>query len=174
MWKHIESYINQHREELDRHTPPGDMWARIEQELGQEQRPVRPFASFDNWIRLAAAIVLIIGGAWLWMNFTPQNSSPMTSLLPVIHQIDDASLQWKQAEQQYLEAIEQLQASLPDGWEDTETYQNLANDLDRVEADLNDIREAHDQVLNPDDSLLNVLKQKQEEHLGYLRELVKP
>ncbi len=171
MWKHIETYIDDHREELDQHNPPGGLWAHIESELDLD-RParVRLLAAFDNWLRLAAAIVLIVGGAWLWLQVTPEAPQNMSSLLPVIHEINQASEEWNQAEAEYVDQVWQLQLQLDDGWQDSEIYQKLAPSLEQVKSELQEIRQAHHAVTNQD-SLLSELIQAQQKHLRLLKRL---
>lgn len=173
MWKHIETYITDHRSELDRDTPPALLWDKIEKELEEpvSTSVVRKFAVYDNWIRIAAAVVLIVGGAWLWMKVVPQPQQQMSSILPVIHQIQDASQEWSDAEAAYLKEIEQIMGDLQDNWEDSDVYQSLQQEINQVEAELDDIRKAHESVFQ-EDSLLSELKSHQQEHLGYLRQLM--
>lgn len=173
MWKHIETYINDHRSELDRDTPPEQLWEKISRDLDQpeEVAPVRRLAAFDNWMRMAAAIVLILGGAWLWLKVVPQPQQPMSSILPVIHHIQDASQEWNEAEADYLAEIEKIMAQLQEGWEQSEVYDALQHDIDQVESELDDIRKAHDSVFQKD-SLLKELRSHQQKHLEYLRQLM--
>lgn len=173
MWKHIETYITDHRSELDRDTPPAQLWEKIQADLEEpEAKPViRRFATFDNWMRVAAAIVLIVGGAWLWMKVVPQPQQQMSSILPVIQHIQDASQEWNDAEAAYLLEIEQIMGKLQTNWESTSVYEALQSDIQEVEAELDAIRKAHDSVFQKD-SLLNELIKHQEEHLGYLRQLM--
>lgn len=173
MWKHIETYITDHRSELDRDTPPSHLWEKIQSDLGEPAaKPViKRFAAYDNWMRIAAAIVLILGGAWLWMKVVPQPQQPATSILPVIHQIQHASQEWSEAEKAYLQEISSIMDDLQENWEHSEVYQSLKEEIQQVETDLDEIRKAHDSVFQKD-SLLNELIKHQEEHLGYLRQLM--
>lgn len=173
MWKHIETYITDNRSDLDRDTPPSHLWDKIQQELEEpEAQPVvRKFATYDNWMRIAAAVVLILGGAWLWMQVVPQPQQPASSILPVIHQIKDASQEWSDAEAAYLLEISNIMNGLQDNWEHSAVYQSLQKDIEQVETELDEIRKAHGSVFQ-EDSLLNELKSHQEEHLGYLRRLM--
>lgn len=173
MWKHIETYITDHRSELDRDTPPGYLWDKIQLDLDEpEVKPViRRFAAYDNWMRIAAAVVLIMGGAWLWMKVVPQPQQPVTSILPVIHQIQDASEEWTEAEEAYLLEISTIMGELQENWESSSVYLSLESDIQEVKTDLDKIRKAHESVFQ-EDSLLNELKAHQEKHLGFLRQLM--
>lgn len=175
MWKHIETYIETHRSDLDRDTPPPDIWNKIEEELEEDQRRasgrIVRFGALDNWMRLAAAIVLILGGAWLWVQVIPQQPQQTTSLLPVVHTIQDAGADWEKAEASYLEEITLITGKLAVGWESSELYHQLRPELDRLERELNDIRRAHSEVFQKD-SLLDELRRKQDEHLHALRSLL--
>lgn len=53
----LEEHIRQNREELDRHTPPADMWEKIRKEL-KKGKPIS-----KKWISIAAMIVVILGTA---------------------------------------------------------------------------------------------------------------
>ncbi len=173
MWKHIETYITDHRSELDRDTPPDHLWDKIQMDLEEPKTRsvVKPFAAYDNWMRIAAAIVLILGGAWLWMKVVPQPQQPATSILPVIHQIQDASAEWSEAEAAYVLEISRIMGELQDDWQNSSVYEALQSDIQKVEAELDEIRKAHDSVFQKD-SLLNELKSRQQEHLGYLKQLM--
>lgn len=173
MWKHIETYITDHRSELDRDTPPAHLWEKIQLDLEEpEATPiVRRLAAYDNWMRMAAAIVLILGGAWLWMKVVPQPQQPASSILPVIHQIQDASAEWSETEAAYVLEISRIMGEFQDDWQNSSIYESLQSDIEQVEAELNEIRKAHGSVFQ-EDSLLNELKSHQEEHLGYLRQLM--
>lgn len=174
MWKHIETYIETHRSDLDRDTPPPGIWNKIEEELEEDQRRspgIVRFGAFDNWMRLAAAVVLILGGAWLWVRVIPQQPQQTTSLLPVVHTIQDAGAEWESAEEAYLEEITLITGKLAAGWESSELYHQLRPELDRLERELNEIRRAHSDVFQKD-SLLDELKRKQREHLQTLKSLL--
>lgn len=173
MWKHIETYITDHRSELDRDTPPSHLWDKIQLDLDEPAtNPViKRFAAYDSWMRIAAAVVLIFGGAWLWMKVVPQPQQPASSLLPVIHQIQDASQEWSEAEAAYVEEISRIMGELQEDWEHSPLYQSLHEDIQQVESELNEIRKAHDSVFQKD-SLLNELKSRQQKHLGYLKQLM--
>ncbi len=166
MWKHIETYLRLHRNDLDRDIPSPELWNRIADELDQDATPVRQMVQYDQWLRLAAAIVLILGGAWLWLLYSPELSGTV-SLLPVIHKVQHASPEWVKAEASYSDQIEQLllAASLSE-----EEKTSLAKDaqLVRVISELNEIRQAHLHGVNQD-SLLQELKQKHRQHLDLIR-----
>ncbi|MDP5172343.1 MAG: hypothetical protein NWR72_19010, partial [Bacteroidia bacterium] len=126
MWKHIESYIENHREELDQHTPPGHLWDRIEAKLDAPVPMRRKAMTFDNWVRLAAAIILVLGGAWIWIQFSPKQQLPSSSILPAIHQLHEASPEWNEAEAIYQQEMNQMlsEAGLQT-WQDAPAYQEL-------------------------------------------------
>ena len=167
MWKHIETYLRLHRSDLDRDQPSPELWNRIARELDRDAKPARRLAQFDQWIRLAAAIVLIAGGAWLWLRYSPE--LPNTAgLLPAIHHVQNASPEWVKAEKAYSDQLRQLlgAASL-----NKEEEASLVNDpqLVNVVSELNEIRSAHQKGINQD-SLLVQLKQKHHQHLDLIRQ----
>jgi hypothetical protein len=53
----LEEQIRQKREQLDRHTPPADIWEKIRKKL-KKGKPVS-----QRWISIAAMIVVILGTA---------------------------------------------------------------------------------------------------------------
>lgn len=174
MWKHIETYIKTHRSDLDRDQPSTQVWTQIAEKLEEDPsswsgRIVR-FDVTDSWMRVAAAVVLILGGAWLWLNVMPQHPQHSASLLPVIHTIHDASAEWDSAESDYLGTIEEIVSGLSIGWDTSALYLQLLPELERFQDELNEIRRSHS-AGHAEDSLLSELKHKQSEHLKLLESL---
>ncbi len=173
MWNHIETYIRDHREELDHKVPSPELWAKIAQDL--ESAPKGKVRSV-NWqwnqiFRVAAAVLMIIAGAWIWFRVAPQSTQPMSSLLPAIHQIQDAGPEWHEAEQAYRVQLEALVAQVDQDLERMPLYQRLLPRLTEVNQRLQEIRKAHSFEINQD-SLLQELRIHQAIHVALMEELI--
>lgn len=173
MWKQIEKYIRDHREALDRDLPGEHLWARIEADLDQQPRgAVKPFRALDNFWRVAAAIVLVLGGAWLWFRAFEQPQTMPAALMPVIDHAENVSLPWDQAEAAYLDQVNALLGKMEEkGLADLPEYEQMAAKIDQVEQQLQELRQIHGEV-NNQDSLLQELKQLQTRHLDLLQQLL--
>ena len=58
----LEKFVQEHREEVDRHEPPGGLWKRVEKRLHHKQR-----GKYGIYYRIAASLFIIIGAAILVM-----------------------------------------------------------------------------------------------------------
>lgn len=91
MWKKIEKYINDHREEIDRDIPRDKVWARIENDLSGKQLKRKKRNLFESPLWKSAAVVLmLVGVGYIWINLLSGLNKPTaytSSLLSGIQHI---------------------------------------------------------------------------------------
>jgi hypothetical protein len=85
MWNVIEKYLRDHREEIDRDEPRPEVWEAIERQLDRSARR----RQMAGWWKMAAAILIVAGTAFWWVQFAPrqQHLSLSSSLNQVTHSV---------------------------------------------------------------------------------------
>jgi len=71
----LEQFVTDHREEFDAEGPDPKVWEKIVQDIDPGKKKQSPLVRMDwrRWSAVAAAVVLIVGGAWY---FTTGKSMP--------------------------------------------------------------------------------------------------
>ncbi len=94
MWKQIESYIKQHRRELDIEEPSPHIWEQIEQKLDTDEKPKYVFTYFPYW-KVAAIILITILLSYLGFHFDgKKTSNQLLSHMPP-DSIKDMWVEWQ-------------------------------------------------------------------------------
>ncbi|HVU93942.1 MAG TPA: hypothetical protein VHE34_01920 [Puia sp.] len=68
----LEQFVTDHREEFDAEGPDPKVWEKILQDVDPGKKKQPPLVRMDwrRWSAVAAAVVLIAGGAWLFRSST--------------------------------------------------------------------------------------------------------
>jgi hypothetical protein len=136
---------------LERHVPPGHVWARIADAV--ESRERRRWYAVLTWQPLAAAalLVLVLGGvSWFaWQQVAPAPDAPIaarpaTGPAPDPDLVQDVETQLKLAEEHYVKAIAGLEAiTKAEGSElDPQTAEVLQTNLNVIDQAIGESRDA--------------------------------
>ena len=118
----LERFIRDHREELDVHEPPGDLWPAIDRQL----RPARRKSNKAYYA--VAATVLLLVGAFIW--FMRHNAQ--TGVLPVSTEVA-GSPEIMEAEMYYTSVVEQKMALLHHfGKEYPDMFRDFEGEIDTL------------------------------------------
>lgn len=172
MWKRIESYIINHREELDLDAPGDEVWGKVEKALNPSPRKR---ALFPVW-KVAAVLVFAAGLGYLWQHYNPQlmnlHKGTTSSLLDGYKHVDTGFPELKDLDDHYsaevdsrMEIIEKYDIAKYPFMED------YLDDLNQAEQSLNEVREdlKEDGLHDP---IIQALKQNHEQKLKILDLLI--
>ncbi|WNJ20658.1 hypothetical protein [Pontibacter sp. G13] len=142
-WNTIETFIRDHREEIDRDTPSANLWDRIEQELHPgDVRQVQWYQKSIIWQAAAVILIMVTVGVWYYSG-NPGMEGPMTADFTSI-KIETQFAEWEEIRMNYSKEIDALQSQVNgydlaqyDFSEDYREDLNSVNEeLDRLYQDL--------------------------------------
>lgn len=135
----LENFIRENREAFDSEHPSSNLWERIEASLPEERIiELRPRSRFRG-LRIAAAVLLLIGmGAILGLFLNPSSNSALASAQ------DNLSLaavapQHAEAEQFFRKQIASKIVQL----QDAGLAKEVMGDLDQLEAQMEELKKAY-------------------------------
>lgn len=140
MKSNIEVYIRQHRTELDDQLPSSELWSRIEDQLHPDaDRPIkRPRIHFLSTMAAAAALVILAGSVWLYMDSRDVISPTSTKNLAIIEEIDP---DYARQVGQYTRLINSKQAELKKIERDQPLlYKEFMQDIQRLDSSYNALK----------------------------------
>lgn len=123
-WNQVETYLDDHRDELDVETPRPEVWDRIADQLSGRARPLWPQAQV--W-RVAAVIVIALGLSYWWY------SRPSSELPQMGADIGAGQQDWKAVAMPQQAEIDSLRAVAGRQADDMPALQRAQRRMDSLE-----------------------------------------
>jgi len=124
-WNQFETYLHDHRDELDVETPRAEVWDRIAGELGGRARPL--WQQAQVW-RVAAVIAIALGLSYWWYS-RPSNPLPQMGA-----DIGAGQQDWKAVAMPQQAEIDSLRAVAGSQADDMPAVQQAQRRIDSLEA----------------------------------------
>ena len=156
MWEKIETYIRDHREEIDRDEPSPMVWNNIEKALKPEAKVKK--MSLWSYVRAAAMVMIAVGAGYWWSVFQPDiplvPGNGQSSILEGIHLIEHSIPEMEEVETYYTmefaERMEKIKKYDLKQFPATESYMKDLAQVDECIAEIKkDMEEEgfHDQII---------------------------
>ncbi|MEZ4776091.1 MAG: hypothetical protein R3D00_23155 [Bacteroidia bacterium] len=111
MWKNIEKYINDHRDDIDRDIPGDKVWARIEKDLTRNNVKRKKRNLFDSPLWKAAAVIMMLAGiGYIWANLLADPNRPnayTSSLLNGIQRMETGFPELQEVDAHYSHELQE-------------------------------------------------------------------
>lgn len=124
-WNQFETYLHDHRDELDVETPRAEVWDRIADELGGRARPL--WQQAQVW-RVAAVIALSLGLSYWWYT---RHSSTLPQMVPA--DIGAGHHDWNEVESPHQAEIDSLRRVVGSRADDMPALQQAQRSIDSLQ-----------------------------------------
>lgn len=127
----LEGFIKDNKKEFEAKGPSDKLWARIEAELDQKQKPKSSIKMYQ-WMSIAAMLLISVG-VYFTYNYKQQHSSTI--------EIAQVSPEFGQREVRFVNQIEEKLDSLAVyAKENPELYQQFTSDLKNLDAEYDKLK----------------------------------